>query len=337
MSKDRVFIIAEAGVNHNGDLSLARRLIDVAAEAGADAVKFQLFKADSLATKSAGLAAYQAQQVSDGGQHEMLRRLELSREAHAELMDYARSKGIIFLSSPFDVDGIGFLAKLGLPLLKVPSGEIINLPYLRELARTGLPVILSTGMANMNEIGAAIEALEAAGLARARLTVLHCTTEYPTPLEEVNLQAMLTIRDKFNVRVGYSDHTPGVEVSILAVAMGAQVIEKHFTLDQTMEGPDHQASLSPQELHALVAGVRRAELIRGDGVKTPTPSEARNIPIVRKSIVTARPIRKGELLTADSLTTKRPGTGVSPMRWDQMVGRPAKRDYLADELLDDPT
>jgi N,N'-diacetyllegionaminate synthase len=328
-------IIAEAGVNHNGDLILARRLIDVAAEAGADMVKFQTFRADQLVTAQARKAEYQLRSTEVGeSQYEMIRRLELTREMHYDLFDYCQARGIRFFSSGFDLESVDFLVELGLDCFKIPSGEITNLPYLRHVGRYGKSVILSTGMATLDEVGAALRVLEQAGTSRDRISVLHCNTEYPTPMCDVNLRAMLTIRDVFDVAVGYSDHTPGIEVAIAAVALGAKVIEKHFTLDRNMPGPDHKASLEPDELKAMVAAIRNIQQALGDGVKRSSPSEEKNLLIARKSLVAARAIRSGELFSAANLTVKRPGTGLSPMRWDEVIGSKASRDFAPDELIE---
>lgn len=334
MSKP-VLIIAEAGVNHNGDMDIARRLIDAAADAGADLVKFQTFNANRLVTRGAKKADYQTQATGAGeSQHAMLQRLELSEAMHHELIAHCATRGIGFFSTAFDIDSIDMLTGLGQKIFKVPSGEITNLPYLRHTARAGTPLILSTGMASMADIEAAIDAVEQAGTPRSAVTVLHCTTEYPTPMAEVNLRAMQSIGAAFGVAVGYSDHTPGIEVAIAAVALGAQVIEKHFTLDRTMPGPDHQASLEPHELAAMVSAIRNIETAMGDGIKRLTPSEARNKPIARKSLVAARAIDAGEVFTAENMTCKRPGTGLSPMRWDELIGRRASRSFQADELIE---
>lgn len=331
-----VMVIAEAGVNHNGDLEIAKRLVDAAAEAGADLVKFQTFKADKIASGAAKKASYQAR--NEGGtevdsQLEMLKRLELSEADHAALIDHCAMRGIGFFSTGFDLDSLDFLNELGFAQFKIPSGEITNLPYLRRVARFGKDIILSTGMASMGDIEAAIDAIEAADLPRERITVLHCTTEYPAPFEEVNLRAMNTIGQAFGVRVGYSDHTQGIEVSLAAVALGAVVIEKHFTLDRALPGPDHAASLEPDELSALVRGIRRIEVALGRPEKRRTPSEAANVAVARKSIVAARPIDVGEVFSDANLTTKRPGTGMSPMLWDMVVGRTAPRGFAADEEI----
>ena len=328
-------IIAEAGVNHNGDLEMAKRLVDAAAEAGADVVKFQTFSAQRLVTSSAQKAQYQSRTTDpQESQHTMLRKLELTRPMHDVLQAHARERGIEFFSTAFDLDSLAMLIELGLSRFKIPSGEITNLPYLRQIGAQRSDVILSTGMATLAEIEAAIDALESAGTPRARITVLHCTTEYPAPLEDVNLRAMLSMRDAFGVQVGYSDHTPGIEVSLAAVALGATVIEKHLTLDRSLPGPDHLASLEPTQFGALVAGIRAIERALGDGIKRPSASELKNRPIARKSLVAARAIRAGERFDASNLAVKRPGTGVSPMRWDEFVGRTAARDYAADELID---
>ena len=331
----RTLIIAEAGVNHNGDLELARQLIDAAAEAGADLVKFQTFNADRLATRSAPKADYQTQTTdAKESQHEMLRRLELTAGMHKELIAHCAARNIGFFSTGFDIESVDLLVSLGQDHFKIPSGEITNLPYLRHIGRLGKAVILSTGMASMGEIEAAIDLLEQAGTSRANITVLHCTTEYPTPMAEVNLRAMQSIHAAFGVAVGYSDHTPGIEVAIAAVAMGACIIEKHFTLDRNLPGPDHKASLEPEELKAMVAAIRNIEIALGDGIKRLTPSEARNKPVARKSLVASQAIKAGEVFSVGNITTKRPGTGISPMRWDEVIGRTASRDFAADELIE---
>lgn len=331
---NRTLIIAEAGVNHNGDLKLARQLIETAAEAGADLVKFQTFSADRLATRAAKKAGYQTRTTgSKESQHEMLCRLELTAEMHNELIAYCSACNIGFFSTGFDIESVDLLVNLGQNRFKIPSGEITNLPYLRHIGRFGMDVILSTGMATMGEVEAVIDALEQAGTPRTQMTVLHCTTEYPTPMAEVNLRAMQSIRSAFDVAVGYSDHTPGIEVAIAAVAMGASVIEKHFTLDRKLPGPDHKASLEPEELKAMVAAIRNIEIALGDGIKRLTPSEAMNKPLARKSLVSSRAIKTGETFSAGNITSKRPGTGISPMLWDEVIGQIAQRDYKADELI----
>lgn len=331
----KTLIIAEAGVNHNGDIQLAKKLIDAAADAGADLVKFQTFNADRQVTRSAKKAGYQIQ-LTDGAesQHNMLRRLELTEAMHYELISHCGMRNIGFFSTGFDVESVDLLVKLGQDHFKIPSGEITNLPYLQHIGRLGKSVILSTGMATLGEIEAAIDVLEQAGTLRTNATVLHCTTEYPTPMSEVNLRAMQTIHSAFGVAVGYSDHTLGIEVAIAAVAMGAIVIEKHFTLDRKLPGPDHQASLEPAELTAMIAAIRNIELAMGDGIKRLTSNECRNKLVARKSLVASRAIKAGEIFTADNLTTKRPGTGVSPMRWYEFLGMRAPRDFAADELIE---
>jgi N,N'-diacetyllegionaminate synthase len=331
---NQVLIIAEAGVNHNGDLDLAKGLIDAAAQAGADLVKFQTFSADRLATAAAAKADYQTQTTGSAEtQHAMLRRLELTRDMHLALIDHCHQRAIGFLSTAFDIPSLDLLAELGLERFKIPSGEITNPLYLRHVGAYGKPLILSTGMATLGEIEAALAILEAAGTPRARITVLHCNTEYPTPMQDVNLRAMVTLREAFQVAVGYSDHTLGIEVPIAAVALGATVIEKHLTLDRCLPGPDHPASLEPDEFAAMVRAIRNIEQALGDGLKRPSPSEAKNKPIARKSLVAVVPIRAGEPFTPANLTAKRPGTGISPMRWDEVIGRLALRDFAADELI----
>ena len=330
----QTLIIAEAGVNHNGDIELAKKLIDVAVNAGADFVKFQTFNADRLATHAAKKAEYQAQTTDrNETQHEMLRRLELTPAMHHELIAHCKMRKIGFFSTGFDIESVDFLASLGQNLFKIPSGEITNLPYLRHIGRLKKPIILSTGMSNIPEIESAIKALEQAGTPRSKITVLHCTTEYPTPMCDVNLRAMQSIQTELSVAIGYSDHTLGIEVAVAAVAMGATVIEKHFTLDRTLPGPDHKASLEPAELKTMVSSIRNIELALGDGVKQLAPSEAKNILIARKSIVASKDIRIGERFSAENLATKRPGTGISPMRWDEVIGLTANRNYASDELI----
>ena len=322
-------------MNHNGDLVLARRLVDAAAAAGADFVKFQTFSADRLVTRSAPKADYQAGATGAGeSQHAMIRKLELTREMHESLIQHCESRGIKFLSSAFDIQSVDLLAELGVDIFKVPSGEITNLPYLRRIARYGKSVILSTGMATLDEIKTALEVLQQAGTPRSRVTVLQCNTEYPTPVGDVNLRAMLTIRDKLGVAVGYSDHTLGIEVTIAAVALGAAVIEKHFTLDRGLAGPDHKASLEPDELKAMVTGIRNVEVALGDGVKRPSSGELKNRAAARKSLVAGVAIHKGDIFTEDNVTVKRPGTGLSPMLWDEVIGRIASRDFAPDEHIE---
>lgn len=330
----RTLIIAEAGVNHNGSLDMAIALVDAAAEAGADWVKFQTFSAERLVTCSAPKAGYQMQATgNEEGQFEMLRRLELTEAMHYSLQAHCAQRGIGFLSTGFDIESVDFLVSLGMRLFKVPSGEITNWPYLRHIGKLQGEVILSTGMATLAEIEGALTVLEQAGTARQNITVLHCTTEYPAPMSEVNLRVIQTLSEIFGVRTGYSDHTKGIEVSIAAVALGACVIEKHFTLDRQLPGPDHKASLEPDELCQMVSAIRHVEVAMGDGVKRPSTSELRNRLVARKSIVAACPIRRGEMLSSDNLTIKRPGTGLSPSLWDEVVGRSAVDDFAPDELI----
>ena len=335
MRRDKVFIIAEAGVNHNGSLEQAMQMVDVAARAGADAVKFQTFKAEKLVTKNALKADYQKKTLpGDESQFDMLKKLELSDDAHLALIAECKSKGIEFLSSPFDLETIDLLKDLGIKRWKIPSGEITNLPYLRKIARFNQKIILSTGMADMEEIKAALGVFTHAGLSLDKITVLHCNTEYPTPMQDVNLNAMCTIKDAFpGIRAGYSDHTMGIEVPIAAVAMGASMIEKHFTLDRQLPGPDHQASLVPDELAEMIKCIRNIELALGNGIKQPSISEMKNMPVARKSIVAACSIAAGEGFTRDNRMVKRPGTGISPMKWDFILGRTASKDYEEDDLI----
>jgi len=329
-----VFIIAEAGVNHNGSIEIAKQLIDVAHEAGADAVKFQTFKAERLVSKSAEKAQYQKETTDkEEPQFGMLKKLELDLNTHNELIAYCKARGIMFLSTPFDHDSIDLLNDLGLEVFKIPSGEITNLPYLRHIAGLKKEVILSTGMADMGEIEDALDILIQGGTAKDDITILHANTMYPTPMEDVNLKAMQTIGMAFDTSYGYSDHTLGIEVDIAAVAMGASCIEKHFTLDKTMDGPDHQASLEPEELIAMVKGIRNIELALGSRVKKPSESELPNIEIVRKSIVASQAISKGEKLSESNLTIKRPGNGLSPMQWEQVIGTIALQDYKEDDII----
>ena len=332
---NKTFIIAEAGVNHNGSFDLAKKLIDVAYEAGVDAVKFQTFKASNLVSKNAKKAQYQKTNMNDGddSQFNMLKKLELDINTHKELISYCNSKNIMFLSTPFDHDSIELLNGLGLEIFKIPSGEITNLPYLRHIGNLNKKVILSTGMADIGEIEDALDILIEAGTQKENITVLHANTMYPTPMEDVNLKAMVTIGNTFDVAFGYSDHTLGIEVPTAAVAMGASCIEKHFTLDKTMEGPDHKASLEPDELKAMVSAIRNIELALGSSVKKPSKSETPNIQIARKSIVAKSAIKKGDLLSEEKLAIKRPGKGISPMRWDEIVGSVAIKDYKEDELI----
>ena len=329
-----VFIIAEAGVNHNGSIELAYKLIDAAIESGANAVKFQTFQAENFIIRDTEKAEYQKQNDnSNESQFDMLKKLELSVDDHKNLIDHCNIKGITFLSSPFDIESINLLIELNLKIFKIPSGEITNLPYLRHIGSFNKEVILSTGMSNLKEIGEALKILINAGTSKEKITVLHANTMYPTPMKDVNLTAMQTIRDKFDVSVGYSDHTLGIEVDIAAVALGATVIEKHFTLDKKMDGPDHVASLDASELKSMVAAIRNIELALGSKVKDLTDSEKPNIEIARKSIVAKTKIKKSEVFSNENLTTKRPGSGISPMKWDSIIGKFAKRDYNLDDLL----
>ncbi len=327
-----VYIIAEAGVNHNGSLDLACRLVDAAKAAGADCVKFQTFRSENLVSHSARKAAYQQDTTGSGSQINMLKKLELSYHEFLELKAYCDKVGISFLSTPFDLESIDFLNSIDMPFWKIPSGEVTNLPYLLALARTGKPVVMSTGMCEMAEIRAAVDLLQENGTKEIRL--LHCNTEYPTPYEDVNLRAMQTMRDAFGLEVGYSDHTRGIEVPVAAVALGATIIEKHFTLDRNMEGPDHRASLEPDELAAMVSAIRHIEKALGSGDKAPSPSEMKNINVARKSIVAQKEIKAGEMFTEENITVKRPGTGISPMKWFEVLGAKAPRDFHEDELIE---
>jgi N,N'-diacetyllegionaminate synthase len=329
-----VFIIAEAGVNHNGSIELAYKLIDVASASGANAVKFQTFKAENLVTINAQKAEYQKQATNQSeSQFKMLKKLELDTNAHKKLINYCKKKDIVFLSTPFDHESIELLDELELQIFKIPSGEITNLTYLRHIGSLRKEVILSTGMSTLKEIEEALIILTSAGTSKENITILHANTMYPTPMEDVNLRAMQTIQDKFGVAVGYSDHTLGIEVDIAAVAMGATIIEKHFTLDKTMDGPDHKSSISPEELKAMVSSIRNIEKALGSSIKKPSKSEKPNITMARKSIVASKSIKKGELFTEKNITIKRPGTGISPMKWDNILGKVAERDYQIDDLL----
>lgn len=331
----KTFIIAEAGVNHNGSMELAKKLIDVAVDANADAVKFQTWKTELCITKDAKKADYQIENTknSEETQFEMVKKLELNEETHYELVRYCKEKNIMFLSTPFDHVSIDFLNDLGLEIFKIPSGEITNLPYLRHIGKLNKKIILSTGMANIGEIENTLDVLIESGTKKENITILHANTEYPTPYEDVNLKAMVTIGNTFDIPFGYSDHTLGIEVDIAAVAMGACCIEKHFTLDKNMEGPDHKASLEPDELKAMVKAIRNIELALGNGIKKPSPSESKNISIARKSIIAKTTIKKGDIFSVDNITIKRPGTGINPMRWDEIIGTVAQKDYNIDELL----
>lgn len=331
-----VIIIAEAGVNHNGSIENALRLIDAAADAGVNYVKFQTFKAENLVAKSAQKAEYQVQNTGnkEESQYQMLKKLELSKKQHEQLISYCEEKNVKFLSTAFDLDSLDYLHTIGMDMVKIPSGEITNLPYLRKAASFFKIVILSTGMATMEDINAALSVFFAAGISKDNISILHCNTEYPTPMEDVNLKAMLHIQKEFGTKVGYSDHTLGIEVPIAAVALGASVIEKHFTLDKTMHGPDHSASLEPNELKAMVTAIRNIEkAISGSGLKEITTSEQKNIVIARKSIVALKKIKKGEIFSEDNITAKRPGHGISPMQWDNVLGKSAYRDFEQDEFI----
>ena len=329
-----VFIIAEAGVNHNGSIKLAKKLIDVAVESGADAVKFQTFKTENLVSKTAKKADYQKKTTEAlESQFDMIKKLELDVNTHKELLVYCQEKGIMFLSTPFDHDSINLLSDLGLQIFKIPSGEITNLPYLRHIGSLGKKVVLSTGMSTLQEVENALTVLIGAGTEKENITTLHANTMYPTPMEDVNLNAMLTIQKELDIAVGYSDHTIGIEVDIAAVAMGASIIEKHFTLDRAMNGPDHKTSLEPKELKAMVLAIRNIEIALGGDTKKPSPSESVNINVVRKSIVANQDIKKGDLLTEKNITVKRPGNGINPMKWDEVIGSIALKNYNADELI----
>ena len=332
-STNKVFIIAEAGVNHNGDINIAKKMIDVACECKVDAVKFQTFKAENLVSKKASKADYQIKNTNSNEetQFEMIKSLELDIDTHRELIEYCNKKNIMFLSTPFDLESIDLLNDLGVKIFKIPSGEITNLPYLERISKLNKKIILSTGMSNLEEIGEALKILKSNG--NNEIVVLHCNTEYPTPMEDVNLSAMNTIKETFNVDIGYSDHTLGIEVPIAAVAMGAKVIEKHFTLDKSMEGPDHKASLEPNELKEMVKSIRNIEKAIGNGIKAPSPSEKKNISIVRKSIVANKEIKKGDILTEENIAVKRPAGGISPMKWYDILGTVATKDYKEDDLI----
>lgn len=332
----KTLIIAEAGVNHNGDIQLAHQLIEMAAQAGADIVKFQTFDATKIISRHAQKAAYQIQNTGNNteSQLDMVRKLQLSDSQHAQLIAHCNQQGIEFMSTPFDLDSVSLLQKLNMKRFKIPSGEITHLPLLRKIGALGKPVILSTGMATMDEIAQAIQVLQQAGLPPNQLTLLHCNTEYPTPFTDVNLHAMHTLHQVFGVPVGYSDHTLGIEVAIAAVALGAVCIEKHITLDRNLPGPDHLASLEPSELQTMIQAIRNIEQALGNYWKQPTPSEQKNIPIARKSIVAAEPIAPGELFTEKNIIAKRPANGINPMLWDTVIGKTAKRHFEPDEPIE---
>ncbi len=335
-SSSQILIIAEAGVNHNGDLNTALQLIDVAVHAGADVVKFQTFNSKALVNKFAQKANYQQKTTTQGeSQFAMLQKLEMPYEWYEKLIVYCKKRNILFLSTPFDFSSVDFLASLGLGIWKIPSGEITNLPYLRKLGARKEEIILSTGMSTLEEVQKAVDILEKSGTPQKNISILHCTTEYPAPYDEINLRAMQTLRDTFPQckGVGYSDHSVGIEIPLAAVAMGATIIEKHFTLDRTMEGPDHKASLEPQELHTMVQGIRHIKMALGNGVKKPTPSELSNMMVARKSIVAARNIKKGEIFSVDNISVKRPGDGISPMLWDEVLEKRATQDYEEDAQI----
>lgn len=332
--ENKVLIIAEAGVNHNGDIRLAKDMIDIAKEAGVDIVKFQTFKSENLVTKNAVMASYQIENTGEeDSQLAMLRKLELKESDFKELQDYCKNKNIKFFSTGFDLESLAFLKTLNMGLWKIPSGEITNLPYLEFIGKCNEQVILSTGMANMDEIEAAIKVLIQSGTEKKKISVLHCNTDYPTRFEDVHLNVLKTMREKLGVEIGYSDHTAGVEVSVASVALGATVIEKHFTLDKELPGPDHKASLDPQELKTLVAQIRNIEKAMGRFEKIPSEREAKNIKIARKSIVAKKAIKSGDVFTAENLTTKRPGSGINPMKWYEILGTVAQKDYQEDDLI----
>lgn len=336
MKAKHVMIIAEAGVNHNGSMENAFRLVDAAADAGVDYIKFQTFKAEKLVSGSAKKADYQIHNTrnSEETQLQMLQKLELSQEQHAQLIAYCQKKNIQFFSTAFDLDSLEYLHEVGLKMVKIPSGEITNLPYLRKAARLFKQVILSTGMTTISEIKDAVSVFTDAGIPKENITILHCNTEYPTPMDDVNLKAMLHIQEVFATKVGYSDHTLGIEVPIAAVALGASIVEKHFTLDKKMNGPDHSASLEPDELKAMVSAIRNLEkALSGSGMKEVSPSEQKNLAIARKSIVATKEIHKGELFTEKNIGVKRPGTGISPMKWDEVIGKVSQQDFAEDELI----
>ncbi|WP_257403770.1 N-acetylneuraminate synthase [Campylobacter lari] len=331
----KTLIIAEAGVNHNGDMNLAKKLIEVAGEAGADYVKFQTFRTEFCISKNAQKAEYQLKTTSrEESQFDMIKKLELSKQDHEILIEHCKKCNIKFLSTAFDLESIDLLVELGVEIFKIPSGEITNLPYLKKIAKLNKNIILSTGMANLSEIEMALDVLTDNGTQRNKITILHCNSEYPTPFKDVNLKAMQTIKEAFKLPVGYSDHTLGVIIPIAAVAMGACVIEKHFTLDKNMQGPDHLASLNPDELKTMVQSIRELEQALGNGIKKPSESETKNINIGRKSLVAASPIKKGDFFTEKNLGVKRPGSGISPMEWDDVIGQVAKRDFDIDELIE---
>lgn len=334
---NKIVIIAEAGVNHNGDIEIAKKLIDEAVASGVDYIKFQTFKSEMVVSKNAQKAEYQIENTGNQSetQYEMIKKLELSLDQHEILIEYCKEKGIKFFSTAFDLESLQYLADIGLDLVKIPSGEITNLPYLRKAARLFNKVIISTGMSTVKDIELALKVFTDAGISKEFITILHCNTEYPTPMKDVNLKAMLHIGKEFETAIGYSDHTLGIEVPIAAVALGATMIEKHFTLDKGMDGPDHKASLEPDELKAMVSAIRNIEqAISGSGFKEPSASEMKNTDIARRSLVAKHAIKKGELFSEDNISAKRPGTGISPMLWDQVIGKKAERDFEEDDLIE---
>lgn len=331
---DKTLIIAEAGVNHNGKIDIAKLLINEAFACGADAIKFQIFKGENIISKYAKKAKYQLKTTNpDENQLEMIKKLELKEEEFLELKNYCDGVGIIFMASVFDIWSIEFLLKIGIKIFKIPSGEITNYPYLKYLGSLNKQIIMSTGMANLGEIEDALDILTSSGTKKENITLMHCITEYPSPYEEVNLNAMITLKEAFKMNVGYSDHTLGIEIPIAAVALGAKIIEKHFTLNKNMEGPDHKASLDTSEMKKMIMAIRNLEKALGNGIKKPSISEIKNREVVRKSIVAKKPIKKGELFTKDNITVKRPGTGISPMEWEKILGRKAEKDYEEDDLI----
>ncbi len=334
MKSKHITIIAEAGVNHNGSMKTAKKLIDVAALAGADFVKFQTFRAKKLVSKNSEKAEYQINNTSaDESQYDMINKLELSKDNHLELIEHCKNLNIKFLSTPFDIESVDLLVDLGIPLIKIPSGEITNMPFLRYVSTQKKPLILSTGMSTLEEIDSALNILLKNGIEKNDITILHCNTEYPTPIEDVNIKAMNTIKSTFDINIGYSDHTLGIDVSIAAAALGATIIEKHFTLDRSMNGPDHNASLEPNELIEMVKSIRRIEKALGDGNKVPSKSEMKNINIARKSIVAKIVIKKGEIFSEKNISTKRPAGGISPMNWDQVLGKKSRFNFDVDEII----
>ena len=335
MKKDKVFIVAEAGINHNGKLENAIKLVDAASNAGADAVKFQTFIAEACISKNAPKAEYQNRNLeSNESQLEMAKKLELNYESFKKIKEYCGQKNIEFLSTAFDIESLIMLMNLGQRIIKIPSGDITNLPFLKMIGSLRKEVIMSTGMCRLDEVKDALDILIKNGTKKENITILHCNTEYPTPMMDVNLKAMITIQDKLGVAVGYSDHTLGIEIPIAAVTLGATVIEKHLTLDNNLPGPDHRASIEPQELKSMVKAIRNIEKSMGDGIKQPSPSEIKNIPIARKSIVAKKIIKKGELFTEANLTVKRPGNGITPMAWDDYIGKYSNKTYQIDDLIE---